>query len=143
MPETLPLAAYLFLTGLALGLMGFFAAAVAPTAFRVLGEDTARPYIRAIFPIYYLILAGLTGLATIPGVLLSPAVGLVTLVVAIGFLFARQVIVPRANALRDEAIRTGSTVAEENFQRVHGWSVRLNMLQLLVLLILFWAVALR
>ena len=41
------------LTGLLLGIMLFFAAAVAPTVFRTLPAEHAGSYLRGIFPVYY------------------------------------------------------------------------------------------
>ena len=56
------------MTELALGLVSatvgamlFFGAIVAPTAFRTLGEQGAGPFVRALFPKYYLVFAVTSG----------------------------------------------------------------------------------
>ncbi|MEM1286384.1 MAG: DUF4149 domain-containing protein [Pseudomonadota bacterium] len=139
--DALALYGALFFIGLTVGAMGFFGAGVATVVFRVLGEEKAGPVIRAIFPIYYLVLAITTGLAALAGFLINVAAGLVLAVIAGGFLFARQVMMPRINALRDE-IKRGSTAAKGPFDMMHAWSVRMNMLQLIVLVLVFWFLAL-
>lgn len=139
--EALAFYTSLFFIALTVGAMGFFGAGVAPVVFRVLGEEKAGPVIRGIFPRYYLVLAVTTGLAAATGFLINVAAGLVLLVIAGGFLFARQVMMPRINALRDE-IKRGSTAAKGPFDMMHAWSVRMNMLQLIVLVLVFWFLAL-
>ena len=49
---------------------------------------------------------------------------------------------PRINALRDEA-KSGSTVAAQRFGRLHKWSVWLNMVQIAILIAVFWTLAVR
>ncbi|MEM6712843.1 MAG: DUF4149 domain-containing protein [Pseudomonadota bacterium] len=131
----------LFFTALTVGAMAYFGAGVAPVVFRTLGEEKAGPVVRAMFPVYYLVLGITTLLAAIPAFLVNVAAGIVLIVVAGGFAFARQIMMPRINALRDEMNR-GSTVATSAFDALHSWSVRMNMLQLIILLIVFWFLAL-
>jgi flagellar biosynthesis protein FlhB len=131
----------LFFTALAAGAMVLFAAAVAPLVHKVLDKERARTLTRAIFPVYYLVLAIMAGLASIAGFLVNVAAGLVLAVIAAGFLFARQVMTPRINALNDEVAR-GSTIQAGPAKMLHAWSVRMNVLQLFVLLVVFWFFAL-
>lgn len=131
----------LFFSALAAGAMVLFAAAVAPRIHRVLGKAEARTLTRAIFPAYYLVLAVLSGLAAVAAFAVNVAAGLVLAVVAGGFVFARQVMTPRINALNDEVAR-GSTAAKGPAQMLHAWSVRANMLQLGFLVLVFWFLAL-
>ena len=72
---------------------------------------------------------------------MNVAAGLVLTVIAGGFVFARQVMMPRINALRDEVNR-GSVASKGPFEAMHAWSVRMNMLQLFILLLIFWFLAL-
>jgi hypothetical protein len=62
--------------------MVLFAAAVAPLVHRVLDKERARTLTRAIFPVYYLVLAIMAGLAAIAGFLVNVAAGLVLAVIA-------------------------------------------------------------
>lgn len=131
----------LFFTALCAGAMALFAAAVAPLIHRVLDKTPARTLTRAIFPAYYLVLAIMAGLGAASAFLVNVAAGIVLAVIAGGFLFARQVMTPRINALNDEVAR-GSTIQTGPAKMLHAWSVRMNMLQLFVLLVVFWFLAL-
>ena len=132
----------LFLTAIALGTMLFFAAVVAPITFKVLSAEDAGKHTRAIFPAYYLVLAGLSGVAGANAFFIDSGIGFTLIVVAAGFVFAREVMMPRINALRDEA-KSGSAVAAQRFGRLHKWSVWLNMVQIAILIVVFWTLAVR
>ena len=54
--------------------------------------------------------------------------------VCAGFVYARQRLMPRINALRDQEL-AGDTSAAPVFQRAHRGSVVLNTLQMLALLL--------
>lgn len=128
---------------LAVGAMLFFAAIVTPTVFAALEPEPAGRYLRALFPRYYLVLAGVAGLAALlaagalgsapgdGGRLLWP-VPLALALVALGFLVARQVLTPLINAKRDLML-AGDVAAGEAFSRLHRGSVMLNIVQLLAL----------
>jgi hypothetical protein len=121
-------------TAFVFGGMVFFAAAVAPMVFtKLAGEDAAR-FIRAMFPVYYLIM----GLAAAAGALLVVwsrlLDGILLLAVAVGFAVARQVLMPRINRLRDAEL-AGDAEAGPGFARLHKASVWLNAAQLAVVAI--------
>jgi len=126
---------YLLLTAGALGAMIFFAAIVAPAAFRVLAPDAAGRLMRHLFPVYYLAFAGVTGLAAALAIARGDGIMAGALfAVALGFVFARQIMVPRINALRDVG-QAGDTAAARGFERWHRGSVVLNLAQMGVLLV--------
>lgn len=131
----------LFFTACSIGAMLYFGAGVAPLVHRVLESDEATKLTRAMFPVYYLVLAIASGLAAVVAFLINAAAGIVLLVIAGGFVFARQAIVPQLNALRGEVER-GSVSSRGRYDAMHAWSVRMNMLQLFVLLVVFWFLAL-
>lgn len=131
----------LFFGALAAGGMVLFAAGVAPKVHRVLGKAEARALTRAIFPVYYLVLAVLAGIAAVAAFAVNVAAAIVLTVVAGGFVFSRQVMMPRINALNDEVAR-GSTVSQGPAKMLHAWSVRTNVLQLVMLVLVFWFLAL-
>lgn len=131
----------LFFTALTAGAMVMFALGVAPRVHRVLDKERASAFTRALFPVYYLVLAVMGTLAALPAFLVNVAAGIVLSVIAGGFVFARQVIMPRINLLNDE-VKRGSTIARGPSQMLHAWSVRMNMLQLFMLLLVFWFLAL-
>lgn len=111
-----------------IGAMLFFGAVVAPTAFRSLGEQSAGPFVRALFPKYYLVFSVTSATAAVFAFLaMAPVSGLALLLAALGFLYALILLMPRINLARDSG-------AASDFERLHRRSVRLNMVQLGVLI---------
>lgn len=139
--DALALYGALFFVGISIGAMLHFAGGVAPIVHRVLEKPVAAELTRALFPIYYLILATLTGLGSLAAFMVNSAAGIVLLVIAGGFVFARQAILPQLDTLRADVAR-GSVTSKDRYDAMHAWSVRMNMLQLFVLLIVFWFLAL-
>jgi hypothetical protein len=115
--------------------MVFFAAGIAPTVFQSLPEAEAGQFLRRLFPRYYLALILGAGAAGLCFVMTSPLAAAVCLIIAGSTAWVRQVLVPRINQLRDAELG-GDTDAGQQFARLHRWSVSINMVQLLALLIL-------
>ena len=121
--DILPLVLALLSIGGGLGVMIFFGAIVAPTAFRTLGEEVAGPFIRALFPLYYLFFLILAALATVfTAIEGAPIAAALLAVVTAGFAYARFMLMPSINRARD----AGKT---ETFERLHKRSVLINMIQ--------------
>jgi hypothetical protein len=137
MPSWLsPLVAGEVLTALVFGGMIFFAAAVAPMVFARLPGEHAASFIRAMFPVYYLVMGVAAGAGALLVVWARPLDGLLLLSAAAGFAFARQGLMPRINRLRDAEL-AGNAEAGRGFARLHRASVWLNGAQLaLVALVL-------
>jgi uncharacterized membrane protein len=116
-------------SSLVLGSMVFFAAVVAPAAFRFLEPDAAAAYLRGLFPRYYL-----WGVITavISAALAAPVNGTmaaVLAVVALAFAGVRQVLVPRINDARDGRA-AGDLAAAATFRSLHRISVLINLAQM-------------
>jgi len=124
-----------------IGGMLFFAGAVAPTIFRVLPQQQAGAFLRALFRIYYLVFAGASALAAGAALLAGrvPEAALIALVAA-GFVLARQGLMPRINVLRDRVL-AGDRSAEGAFNALHRTSVWLNGFQLIGLGLIAWMLA--
>jgi hypothetical protein len=122
---------------LTFGGMTFFSAVMAPLVFSKLPLKIAGPFIRQLFPWYYLSM-GATVLVALAALLMaaggSPTwdVALAALVLA-GFAFAREVLMPRINRARD-AEMAGKFGAGRRFRRLHLLSVVINGFQLLAVL---------
>ena len=149
---------YVFLLSWALwiGAVVFFLFVVAPTAFHSLEVEHAGKFIRTVFPRYYLtgLVCGLFALLS-GGSLLAMRFwpwkgGMTVLVLVFGMmivvLWARQRLVPRMDALRDEAREAREGLDEDarhevllRWQRLHRLSVQLNLLVLLLGLATGWA----
>lgn len=121
----------LFATALLLGGMMMFAAVVAPMVFRVLEPAPAGRFLRRFFPTYYIYCAGLAGAAAFAFVPLAWEAAIVMAVVAFGFVFARQGLMPRINAYRDAEL-AGDAGAKKPFARLHGLSVVVNLGQMVL-----------
>ena len=122
------------LVGALIGSMVFFALTVAPTVFNALTAEQAGRFLRAFFPNYYLWGLGLALLAAAIAMSSHATVSVALLLVALLFVFARQVLMPYINHARDEE-RLGLPGAASRFRRLHVWSVLINGFQLVVLLL--------
>lgn len=112
---------------LAFGGMTFFSAVMAPLVFTKLPFETAGGFIRQVFPWYYLTIGVVAVLAAAASLLAgAELVALMAALVAVGFWFARQVLMPRINAARDAG-------ADKTFNRLHRFSVLINGAQWLLL----------
>lgn len=116
-----------------IGSMLFFAITVAPTVFKTLPAENASRFLRAFFPHYYLwglVVALVTALLAINT---HPIISVACFLVAMLFVFSRQILMPRINRMRDAELQ-GTPGAAERFERLHRWSVLINAAQGLVLI---------
>jgi hypothetical protein len=113
---------------LVLGGMAFFSFVFSPLVFFKLPTETAGPFMRAVFPWYFLAIAVLFAVAA---VLLWSQPGLAVLMAAMAVLGMgnRQVMMPRINRMRDRFI-AGEAGAEKRFDRLHRASVGINLMQM-------------
>ena len=118
--------------GVLLGIMLFFAFAVAPAVFSSLPAEHAGTYLRAIFPRYYLwgiIFAIITAAIAFR---VDFTVFISVSIIALLFIFSRQILVPAINVARDAKL-AGEDGAVARFKRLHLVSVLINLSQMLVL----------
>jgi len=122
---------------LTFGGMTFFSAVITPLVFSKLPLKIAGPFIRQVFPWYYLSM-GLTILIALIALILGTGgramreVILATAVLA-GFAFAQEVLMPLINRARDREI-AGEFGAARRFRRLHLVSVIINGFQWLAVL---------
>ena len=119
----------LILLSVIFGGMVTFQILFAPLVFIKLGITSARPFIRAFFPFYYLYFSffSFTFLifSLLAGEHIEAIIGGVSL---LGFLISRQVLMPMANAASD-------TGQKSKFDIVHKTTVLINTLQLVAFFI--------
>ena len=127
----------LYVVAATLGSMVFFAAGIAPTVFQSLPEAEAGQFLRRLFPRYYLALILGSGVAGLCFAMTSPLAAAICFIIAGSTGWVRQVLVPRINQFRDAELN-GDADAGQQFARLHRWSVGINMVQLLALLILIF-----
>jgi Domain of unknown function (DUF4149) len=115
--------AALLATSLLFGGMTLYSFGFAPLVFTALPADVAGQLLRRAFPHYYLFVlltAAAAGVALWPGDPVASGLMAATAIIAI---VARQLLMPAINAARDAD-------AKSRFNRLHGLSVALNMVQL-------------
>ncbi len=122
------------MAALALGAMTFFSFAIAPLVFRTLERETAALFMRAAFPVYYRLLAGLTGAAAVLGWSRPEAIPLA--VVCAVFVYLWLVFLPRIEGYRAGRL-AGDAEDTRAFGRLHRISVIVNMVLLAILLASF------
>ncbi len=125
----------LYVVAATLGAMLFFAVGVAPTVFQALPIEQAGPFLRKLFPRYYLALIVGSGTAGCFWISSAPLATGVCILIALSTLWIRQRLVPRVNQLRDAEL-AGDTAAGTRFAALHRLSVITNMVQLLALVVL-------
>jgi len=119
------------------GGMTFFSAVMTPLVFSKLPLKIAGPFIRQVFPWYYLTM-GATVLVALAALILAAGgrptweVALAALVLA-GFAVARQVLMPLINRARDGEL-AGGFGAARRCRRLHLVSVVINAFQWLAVL---------
>jgi hypothetical protein len=123
----------LLLLAIIFGGMVTFQVLFAPLVFIKLGIETARPFIRAFFPFYYLYFAALSLLYLIVSIAAQDNVqAIVAGASLLGFIVSRQILMPMANKASDQDQKT-------KFDKLHRATVIINTLQLgafLVVLVL-------
>ncbi len=102
----------------------------APMVFSIMPADDAGRFIPAAFHWYYLFVIATAGLGGAILLLWNSWSGVLTIVIAVAAIYARQVLMPQINAARDEQLR-GNPDAKRRFGRLHGISVALNFVQLI------------
>lgn len=121
----------LFATALLLGLMVMLPVFIAPQLFKALDTAAAGRFLRQLFPRYYAYCGGLAAISAFALLPLAWEAALVMATVTVGFVFARQALMPRINAFRDLEL-AGDHSAKKPFARLHGLSVMLNVGQMLL-----------
>jgi len=116
-------------TAAAFGGMLFFAGVVAPLVFAKLPAPTAGAFLRQLFPVYYIVMAGCSALAALCATPVSAADALVLTAVSAGFLYARVGLLPRIDQARQRA-GGGDPQPAARFRRLHRAGTALNALQL-------------
>ncbi len=114
---------------LVLGGMAFFSFVFSPLVFLKLPVETGGPFMRAVFPWYFLAIAVLFAVAA---VLLweRPGLAMLMATMAVLALGNRQVMMPRIDRMR-ERFQAGEAGAEKKFDRLHRASVGIGLMQMI------------
>mgnify|MGYP003338311872 CR=1 FL=1 len=109
-----------FLAGMSLGVIIFQSALVAPTVFSQLKDGAGGPFLRALFPRFFLMLAALGLGIAINAALVGEASVIGAGAGAMGFGLIAYLIIPATNRARDAG-------HSEKFKRLHTASVLLML----------------
>ena len=124
-----------------LGFMIFFPIVVAPSVFKNFNEKQSSVFLRSFFSKYYLF--GI--IITLIGIFVSAFEKDFIIVfsfslIFLGFVFSRQYLTPLINKAKDE-ITESDDLSKVKFERLHKFSVIINILQIFVcIIILFYKI---
>ncbi len=118
----------LYAAAVLLGGMVAFSFLFAPLVFIKLPAETAGPFIRAVFPWYYLFVLGVAALAALALAAGGAGPWLVMAAVAAAAVVAREVLMPAINRARDRQLAGEGSAAR--FDWLHRGSVAINFAQM-------------
>ena len=110
----------ILLGGASLGIIVFQSAVLAPLVFSQLKDGSSGPFLRALFPRFFLILAGLSLATALSSYFGDFSRGVILGCIAVVLALVAYVLIPGTNRARDE----GRTAA---FKRLHLASVLLTL----------------
>ena len=121
--------------------MIFFPIVVAPSVFKNFNEKQSSLFLRSFFPKYYLF--GI--ITTLIGIFISALekdfIIIFSLsIIFLGFVFSRQYLTPLINKAKDEIVKSNN-LSKIKFERLHRFSVIINILQIFIcIIILFYKI---
>ena len=131
----------ILITGMILGFMIFFPIVVAPSVFKNFNEKQSSLFLRSFFPKYYLfgIITSLIGIFI--SALEKDFIIIFSLsIIFLGFVFSRQYLTPLINKAKDEIVKSNN-LSKVKFERLHRFSVIINILQIFIcIIILFYKI---
>ena len=122
--------------GMLLGFMIFFPTVVAPSIFKNLNEKQSSLFLRSFFPKYYLFGIIISLIGIIASYLENDLIIISSFVfIFLGFLFSRQYLTPLINKAKDE-INKSKDLSKVKFEKLHQFSVLINILQIVICIII-------
>ena len=122
--------------GMLLGFMIFFPTVVAPSIFKNLNEKQSSLFLRSFFPKYYLFGIIISLIGIIVSYIENDLIIISSFIfVFVGFLFSRQYLTPLINKAKDE-INKSDNLSKIKFERLHRFSVIINILQIVICIII-------
>ena len=131
----------ILIAGMILGFMIFFPIVVAPSVFKNFNEKQSSVFLRSFFPKYYLFGIIITSIGIFISALEKDLIIIFSFsMIFLGFLFSRQYLTPLINKAKDEIIKSDD-LSKVKFERLHRFSVIINILQIFVcIIILFYKI---
>jgi len=131
----------ILITGMILGFMIFFPIVVAPSVFKNFNEKQSSLFLRSFFPKYYLFGIIITLIGIFISALEKDFIIIFSLsIIFLGFVFSRQYLTPLINKAKDEIVKSNN-LSKVKFERLHRFSVIINILQIFIcIIILFYKI---
>ncbi len=123
------------LCAILLGSMVFFVGIVVRSIHKVLDGGKALTLARRLFPQYYLWGLGLSALATGFSIAAGTYHFILLIVVFVGFLYSRQILLPKISLAKDNWLTSESPQDKAYFKKLHKRSVMISTTQILLLII--------
>mgnify|MGYP005997787469 FL=1 len=121
-----------------LSIMIFYSFGIAINVHRTLDKENAGKLLRKLFPIYFLWGLFISILAEIIFLLTAKQEqAFIMAIIVIGYLYSRQILVPKINKSRDLA-NEGDEKSKKIFNSLHFQSVSINLIQMLLLTIILF-----
>ena len=127
-----------FLVSGLLAIMIFYSFGIAINVHRTLDKENAGKLLRKLFPIYFLWGIIISIVAEILYLFQGQQIqSFIMAIVVIGYLYSRQILVPKLNANRDLA-NEGDEKSKKIFSSLHFQSVTINLIQMALLAIILF-----
>ena len=121
-----------------LAIMIFYSFGIAINVHKTLDKENAGKLLRKLFPIYFLWGLFISILAEIIFLLNArQEQAFIMALIVIGYLYSRQILVPKINKSRDLA-NEGDERSKKDFNSLHFQSVAINLVQMLLLIIILF-----
>jgi hypothetical protein len=121
-----------------LAIMIFYSFGIAINVHKTLDKENAGKLLRRLFPIYFLWGLFISILAEIIFLLnAKQEQAFIMALIVIGYLYSRQILVPKINKSRDLA-NEGDEKSKKDFNSLHFQSVAINLIQMLLLTIILF-----
>ena len=121
-----------------LAIMIFYSFGIAINVHKTLDKENAGKLLRRLFPIYFLWGLFISILAEIIFLLnAKQEQAFIMAIIFIGYLYSRQILVPKINKSRDLA-NEGDEKSKKDFNSLHFQSVAINFIQMLLLTIILF-----
>jgi hypothetical protein len=121
-----------------LAIMIFYSFGIAINVHRTLDKENAGKLLRKLFPIYFLWGIIISVVAEILYLFQGQQIqSFIMAIVVIGYLYSRQILVPKLNANRDLA-NEGDEKSKKIFSSLHFQSVTINLIQMVLLAIILF-----
>jgi len=131
----------ILIVGMTLGFMIFFPIVVAPSIFKNFNEKQSSVFLRSFFPKYYLFGIIITLIGILISALEKDFIIIFSLsLIFLGFVFSRQYLTPLINKAKDEIVKS-EDLSKAKFEKLHRFSVIINILQIFIcIIILFYKI---